>query len=243
MARTKSTKEAENKKKGRKPKIKEEVLDTLTVDSESLPIETVDSSTDQSKSKSIFSGIFVKVLLLALVLGGIGYYVYTHKSDFIAARVDGDLILTSKLNKKMTERYGKQTLDDLITVTLIERELAKNNIKVEDQEISDKVKEIEKTLQGYTLEQALTAQGMTMSQLSENLKLQIGLKKLLTDKVTVSQQEVEDYIKQNGSVLTSEDDEGKKKEAESILKDQKLGDEINKLVTDLKAKAKVEKYL
>lgn len=240
MARTKGVKEFEGKKRGRKQK---PLTDVIEVSAEPVAVEHTEASNSSKTRKSIFSGIFVKLLLLTLVLGGVGYYVYTHKSAFIAAKVGDQFILRSELNDKLAERYGSQVLEDLVTVTLIKRELANNSVIVSDGDIDERVKEIEKTLTGYTLEQALSAQGMTLNQLKDNLRLQIGLSKLLGDKVSVTSEEVDEFIKQNGTFLTATDDEGKKQEAQKNLKDQKLGEEINKLITDLKAKSKVEKYL
>lgn len=183
------------------------------------------------------------VVAVALVLALAGLLAYKNISMILVARVNGHLIFTSELNKKLTEQYGARTLEDLITISLIKDELSKNKISVSSQEVDAKVEEIQKGLPGMSLEEALKGQGMTMNDLREQISLQLGIEKILKDKVQVSEGEVTEFLASNANVLQSTDEASRKVEAAGVLKDQKLQQEISSWVEELRLKAKITKYL
>jgi len=182
----------------------------------------------------------VPILFLAFL---IGWYLYSHKSLFVVARVNNTFVFRSQLNKDLADRYGAQTLDDLVTITLVRTELAKQKIAISDSEINGKITQIEASLSGIKLEDALKAQNMTLPVLKEQIKLQLGLEKAVESKIEITEEEIKTFLVTNSATLTAKDDEGKRQEATNSLRDQKLQQAINDWVTSLQSTAKIEKYL
>ncbi|OGC50355.1 hypothetical protein A2716_04070 [candidate division WWE3 bacterium RIFCSPHIGHO2_01_FULL_40_23] len=202
------------------------------------------SATDSTKrGTGIFSSWILRFTFLSILIVGLGFILNRYKSNFVAAKVNGEYIYTRDLNKSLTERYGNQTLEDLITVLLIKEELSRNGLEASESEINLKLSEIEKTLNGTSLDQALLEQGMTLEALKERVSIQIGLEKLLLEKVTISKEEIDAFVTQYEGSLQSADDEGKRKEAENALREQKMQGLISTLINDLRLKSKVTKYI
>lgn len=188
--------------------------------------------------------LFMIIAFLILVTLG-SYYVYKSKlyNMLFVARVNGTFITRAQLNKDLTDKYGKTALDQIITLTLAKDELKKQKIEVTKDEINSRVAEIEKGLNGTTLEDALTSQGLTRAAFEDQLILQVGAEKLLKSRISVADTEVQEFLKNYGSQLPGGTDEEKKQTALKYLGDQKLNEEISKWVQDLKTKATIQSYL
>jgi len=162
---------------------------------------------------------------------------------FYVAKVDGVGISKNEWEKTLKSRYGKSVAGELIDVYTVKGALKKAGVTVSDVEINAEIANIEKQLAGQSLEEALKQQGRTLSDFRNDVALQVGMRKLLSDKVVVTDADVDAYIKSAGATLEGTTDEEKRVSAKKALTDQKLGGEINKWFTDLQSKAKVENYL
>jgi len=186
--------------------------------------ETNENKTNNDSTSAVKLSINKKTLIpvaFIVVLIALGYVLYRNKSMLVVAKVDNTYIMRSELNSEMTQRYGATTLEDLITLTLVKNALTQSGIEVTKDEMNVKFTELEATLGGMSIDDALKAQGMTRAAFDEQVKLQIGVEKLLQDKVTVADSEVVDYIAKNTKTMTAKDDAGKKTEAMEILKQPK----------------------
>jgi hypothetical protein len=102
------------------------------------------------------------------------------------------------------------------------------------------VEEIKSTLgENSNLEEVLAANGTNLTEFRKQLELRIGIEKMLSDKIVVSEAELDAYLSQNKSLMTSATDEAKRKEATDMLKVSKLQTEANKWVEELKSKARI----
>ncbi|MEK7595053.1 MAG: hypothetical protein AAB443_00470 [Patescibacteria group bacterium] len=200
---------------------------------------------DRAGLKPSFKGskLFVQVLVVVLVLVVLSFLGLKYKSLIINAQVDHSPIFSWQLNSALRERYGQRTLDEIITVKLIENELYKKEIEVTDDDLNGKVAEIEKSLQGMSLTDALSAQGMTVEVFKKQVRLQLGIEKYIASKVIVSDEEIKGYLDQNKESLEGSSDEDKQKTAREVLKDQKMQDEIASWIEDLKKNAKINIYI
>jgi FKBP-type peptidyl-prolyl cis-trans isomerase (trigger factor) len=145
-----------------------------------------------------------------------------------------------EVSKELFKQGGKAVVDDLITRKLINGEIKKNNIEVTPAEIDAKVEEIKSTLgESGNLEDVLAANGTNLADFRKQLELRIGIEKLLSDRIAVSETELDAYLSQNKSLMTSATDEAKRKEASDMLKVSKLQTEANKWVEELKSKARI----
>ncbi len=184
----------------------------------------------------------VPFVLLSTAILLAGFLAFKNKSLFVVAKVDNKFIFSWDLNSKLKERYGQATLDDIVALQLIKNEMVKQKINVSSAEIDSKVSDVRKSLGEVKLEDALKSQNMTMKALKEQLYVQVGVEKLLSSQIQISDEEVAKYITDYGSALSGTDDE-KKVEAKNALRDQKMQELVGTWLEQLKAKAKVTKYI
>lgn len=209
----------------------------------------------QNVKKNLPTLVFVLVIPLGILVG----YFFSNIKGWVAggykgiftpinkmlyvAKVDGVGISKGEWEKMLKSRYGKSAARDLIDIYMVNNQLKKAGIKVSEDEINAEIAEIEKQLAGQSLEEVLGQQGMTLTDFRKNVSMQVGMKKLLSDKVVIADEDVTKYIADYASTLTGKTDDEKFAEAKKILTDQKLGEEINKWYSDLQTKVVVENYL
>ena len=168
---------------------------------------------------------------------------------FVAAYVNGRLISRLSVVRELEKQGGKKTLDALIIKSLIAQEAKKRKITVTQSEIDTELKKVEDNVkaQGVDLETVLKEEGMSKSDLIEEIKIQVKVTKMVEKNIKVTDKEIEDYIasqKEQLALLQQESpSEVSKTEAASQLKAQKLQKEIQTLIADLKAKAKIKYFM
>lgn len=191
------------------------------------------------KPKPLVVAIIAAVVLLAAGL-------FFARGLFVAATVNGSPISRLAVIGELEKQSGKQALDAMINKRLVENELNKQKVTLAPEEIEAEIKKLEAEVagQGSTLEQALAAQGMTVEDLREQITIQKKLEKLLGDKVSVSPDEVEAYIKDaKATPPAGTKMEEFKAQINEQLREQKLQQEAQKWVAELTANAKVKYYV
>lgn len=145
----------------------------------------------------------------------------------------------------MKKQIGKQVADRLIVEKLILDEAAKKNVSVTEDELNKEIEEIKKNFSAdVSLESVLQNQGMTMEDLKKDLRLKILATKIVADKVTVTEEEIKNYLSQNPDFLKEETDKVKKaEEAGKLLKDEKLNQEFVTLIEELKKSSNIQIYI
>ena len=116
--------------------------------------------------KSYFFTVLGIVLLVLLAV--------LFRNLFVAAMVNNHPISRLAVISELEKQGGKQTLESLITKSLIVQEADKRHIEISQKDIDGEIKKIQNNLasQGQTLEQVLQLQNMTKDQLVEQIKLQ-----------------------------------------------------------------------
>jgi foldase protein PrsA len=184
----------------------------------------------------------VGIVILGLVIGGLLYV----QRVVIAATVDGSPITRLSVIRQLEQQNGKGALDSLITEKLIETEAAKKAIVVSDDEIGEEIKKIEASIvgQGGTLKDALMQKGLTENTLRRQVRIQKEVQKLLADKIKITPGEVSKFISDNKIALPKEKNQEAemRTQIESQLQNQKFGEEAQKLISALKAQAKIIYY-
>lgn len=221
-----TTKKAPKKTTTSRSTVRQSSVDTLP----QPPVETANSN----KRFMIPIGVL-------LVLGAL----YLARGVFVAATVNGQPISRLSVVQQLEKQGGKQTLDNLVTRVAIQQEGKKKNITISQKEMDEQLKKIEKNLtgQGMTLDQALQAQGMTKAALTDELKLQLTVQKLVGSNIIVTDKDVDAYIEQNKALLEqSPDQEINRAQIKEQLTQQKQQEKTQKYVEDLRKKAKVAYY-
>jgi foldase protein PrsA len=186
---------------------------------------------------------YVIAVIAVLVIAGL---LYAFKSWIVVAMVNGQPISRLSYINELERQAGKQTMNSIVTKTLIFQEAKKQNVTVTDAEVNAEIKKIEENLkkQGQRLDQVLTLQGMTKEQLVEQIRLQKLIEKMVGKNVKVSDKEVDEYIAANKEQLPQEADEAAlKKSSRERLQQQKLNEEVQKWLEKLQKEAKVTYFV
>jgi parvulin-like peptidyl-prolyl isomerase len=179
-----------------------------------------------------------------LILIGLAILVWRHKGIIMAGTINNQPIWRWDLEKRMVARSGNQVFEEMVNESLLKSAAAKKGITVTDTELNQKVKDIEKSLNGQiSLADALSQQGMSMDEFRRQVSLQIMVEKLTADSVKVSEDDVTKYIDQNKSLLTATDEAGMRTEARQNLIREKQSTAFQKIFDDLKKAAKIKNYL
>ncbi len=182
----------------------------------------------------IIIGALTVILLFALALS---------KGYVLVALVNNRPIFRFQLNQTMMARFGKQTLEGMISEQLIAEEAKKAGIMITQAEIDKQEEEILKSFGGkVTIEELLKFQGTTKEEFDNQIKLQIMVNKLLEKGATVTDEEIVAYQEANKAIMVSSDEAGLKEEARKALIEQKINEKIQPWFTELKNKAKIFKF-
>ena len=175
----------------------------------------------------------------------IGALAYAYKGIFIAATVNGSPIMRLAVIQKLEKTSGKGLLDSLINEKLIQNEARAKNIIVSDDEINDQIKAIESqvAMQGNTLDAALAAEGMSMDDLKKQIMFQKEIEKLLADTINVTDEEVLQYIEDNKIPIPQGQEATIADQIKSEMRNQKISTEAQTLITNLKSKAKIQRFV
>lgn len=103
----------------------------------------------------------------------------------VTAVVNGMPIWRFEVDRTLYRQYGSEVVDGLITDKLVRQELAKKDIKVGDDQIEERLNEIKGSL-GESYKEALAAQGMSESELKNQIRFELKLEKMFEDKATES---------------------------------------------------------
>jgi len=194
------------------------------------------------KLSKVASFRYVKVFSIVIVVLGV---LYLAKGVFVAAVVNGVPISHYSLVKELEKQGGKDVLDSLVTEKLIYQEARRKNINVSQEEIDKEIAGIETQLkgQGMDLDTALSLQGQTRGDLQKNLEIKLIIEKILSDKLSVTDEEVKNYFDDNQSVYKGETLDSVKDEIVQTLKQQKLSSEYQNWIADIKKNSKLIYFL
>lgn len=187
-----------------------------------------------------------RLLLGAFSVIALSFLLYSFKSVFIAAMVNGRPIWRSTLTKALETQAGNKTLDSLITRDLILQAAGKQKVSAGDEEINQAVKQLEDNLakQGQNLDQALSAQGMTKNELKEQIRLQKIVEKILGKEITITDKEISDFIDKNKSFLPKDYKiEEVTASAKEQLTQQKLNEKAQTWIQALRTSAKINYFV
>lgn len=171
---------------------------------------------------------------------------YVFKGIFVAALVNGEPITRLSVVKELEKQSGKAILDNLITKKLILQEARKRKVVVPQTEIDSELKKIETNLksQGTTLDQALQLQGMTKTQLNDEIKIQLSIQKMVEGNIRISDKEIGEFITENKENFPEGSTEAQMKDqAKESLKQQKLQEKTQTFLAELQKKAKILNFV
>ena len=215
-----------------------ETIDVVVTKKDGLSLEKFWSK--MPKRITVKTAIIIAAIIILAAVG------YVYKGLFVAATVNGYPISRLAVVRELEKVAGKNTLDALINKKLVSDEAGKQEIKVSDDEINAEIKRVEdqvKAQGGGTLDAALKAQGMTLDSLKQEIVTQKNLEKLLADKMRVTDEEVQQYIKTNKVDVPNGEDAQLNEQIKNSLIQQKLNSEAAAFIKNLRSEYKVNYFV
>jgi hypothetical protein len=187
------------------------------------------------KKHLMFLGALV---VLAVVLG------YFFRDRYLAAFVNGKPIFRYKLNQLLIKGSGKDALESLIVEGLIKAEVEKNQIEITKEQVEAEVKKISSQFGDQAkFEEVLKAQGMSVEEFRSQIETKLQVYNILDKDISVSDEEISQFLKDSGETLTATSEAEKKSQAGVTLREQKLNEKIQTWIADLLAKAKITRFV
>lgn len=203
------------------------------------PFSTTNNLLDKLSSFKNFRSskkFYITLVIVGLLL--LGLY---KKNWFIAAMINGTPVTNLELQSKLNQQFKSQTLNQLINEKIIMQEATKNGAVPTEQDINQKIADLEKSVGGKeALDALLTQQGQTKDSLKDQIRVQLAITKLYDKDATVSAEELTKFIEQNKDQLKATDSAGQQKEAYDALKNQKLTQIFSQKFQELRTKAKIQ---
>ncbi|MDZ4228808.1 MAG: SurA N-terminal domain-containing protein [Patescibacteria group bacterium] len=183
------------------------------------------------------------LIYIALVLGLIGL-AYYFKSQFVVAWVNGQPISRMAYTNELQKLAKTQALDNLLVKKMIISEAKKQNLSVDQAEVDQAMQTIaDRTkAQGSNLDDLLKAQGISLQEVREEVRLQKLLEKMVGE-VTVADDQITSYWESNQALYPEKTLDEVKDEITIQLKQQELVNKIQELIGRLQAEAKVVQWL
>jgi len=185
-----------------------------------------------------------KILYLIILLLAVSAVLLANKGLLVAAVVDGRPVWSWELNGVLVDRYGKQTLEGIISEKLIESEARKQGVVMTPAEVAAREEEIVKGLGGgMSLEEILKIQGLSKSEFNRQIALQLTVQKLLGRDLVIAESDLDNYIATNRATLVATQEAALRSEARQAILDGYIGEKLQPWFNELKAKAKVLRFL
>jgi len=203
----------------------------------------IDTKTEDLMSAPVMPGRMksVRWVLLALLVLLVGFFL-VKKGYVVSAVVNGQPIFRWELNQNLASRFGEQTLESMITERLIADAAQKEGVVVTQAEVDTKVGTITQTLgPNVNLEELLKYQGMTRADFEQQVRLQLTVEKVLGKDVTLTEEEIDVFLKDNKETMTATGQAELRVEARDALLSQKISEKMQPWLTELRQSAKITK--
>lgn len=203
-----------------------------------VPPEYSNPPVRKVSKRSVWKTVIAVLIVLFLVL------LAANKGWVVAAVVNGKPIFSWQLDSSLRARYGQPTLEGLIGERLIADEARKEGIAVSDAELEAKQNEVLASLGAdVNLDDFLKFQGLTKEDFQNQLKIQLTVERLLTKGLTITDEEIANYISTNGARLTATDPGKLKEEARQAIVANSVSEKLQSWFAELRQKASVMKFL
>jgi len=207
----------------------------------------VDPTPTHSKPQTSSLRLAFTVGLVILLGIGAYYLAKKYRGYIIAGSINTTPITRFELNKKLVERYGQATLQEMVDTALLADLAKKNNVTIAQSDLDEERKKIVDRLGGEeALKNALTQSGLTDKDFLSRLKAMVTEAKLkvkLFTNVEPKEDEVKKYFTDYSSYFKDKKYEDVKEEIKTNLKEQQLQDKFTEWFKDQRSKAQIRTYI
>lgn len=189
------------------------------------------------KKKTLLIFLGAVVLLAAL---------YLAKGQFIVALVNNRPIWRWTFVKTLEKQGGEQVLDSLIVESLIFQEAKKQKVTISEADINQAIDELKAnfTSQGQNFDELLASQGISQQEIRRNIEIQKIAEAIAAKDISVSDEEVANYLTENKDSFSDEENQDELKAAvRKQLEQQKLSQAISQWLDSLRNSAKIKSFL
>jgi|GEM_PF-530838 len=142
------------------------------------------------------------------------------------ATVNGEKISKDELYEAMVPSAGTTALDSLITMKLVDQEASNKKIEVTEDEMAKELADVKKNFGSESaFKDALKQAGLSEDVLNNQLQMQVQLRKLLKDKVKVTDADIKKYYDENKASFATEE---QVKASHILVKTKEEADAIEK---------------
>jgi len=178
-------------------------------------------------------------LIVVLALATLAFLYYRFG---VVATVNGRPISRLAYLQNLVKLDQKQTLKQMANEALIYQEAKKQGVEIEKSLIDTEIASIEAKIveQGQTLEAALGAEGMTKTDLENQIKIQKIAEKLAKPNLEITQAQIDEYLIKNKSYLpTTYTKEQLQELAKTQLATEIKNAAVNTWFTEIQKNAKI----
>lgn len=159
------------------------------------PTESVPQAAVKGKNSAVWmavSGVLAVALIIVLIYPPFGGGKET------VATVNGTKITKDDLYNELVSLGGTSTLDNMITMELIDQAAADANVTVTEEDVNAEIESLKTQFGGEEmLNTALAQSGMTLDDLKENTEVQVKIRKILEPQTTVTDEDISTYYEEN----------------------------------------------
>jgi len=149
---------------------------------------------------------YIIISIGILVIAGAAYLGLTRSNEEVVARVGGEVITKDELYDFMVQQTGQEALDNLVVKKIIELEAEDQNIEVTAEEIDKEVEELAEYYGGKdAMTQTLAMYNINLDQVREDVTVNIKLEKLLSQRIEITDQEVQEHFQANQEAYAVEE--------------------------------------
>lgn len=142
-----------------------------------------------NKLLMIFTAVFLGIILI---------FATAFTKTETAASIDEEKITKEELNTKLTEMYGADMLDTLITNKVIEMEASKEKVKVTGNEIDEELTKLQESYGGEeAFASALEQKQVSMDRIRKDIEIYLLAEKMIQPSVDVTEEEMKTYFEEN----------------------------------------------
>lgn len=186
--------------------------------------------------------ILIVVLSLVIIVG----LLFNLRHLYLAALVNKQPVFRWTLYRELEKQGGQQVLDSMINQALILQEAEKQNINISQTEIEAKLNEFRSQVeeQGGSLEDFLLGQGMSLTELEKQIRIQLIIDEILGKDIEIAEEDLVNYFEENQDYFEEGATfEETRADLEEELRQQELVEKFQVWIEELKLKAKIESYL
>lgn len=184
---------------------------------------------------------FIAFLSLVLLIGLVSSLLYFKKHWVVVALVNNKPITSFEVIGRMYQTYRKEMTDQMVNERVVFNEARKQGAMPTEGEVKDKIAEIEERYGGKSeFEKILLENGQSRTNLEMNVRTLLAMEKMYGELVTVSDEEIEAYLRENS--VEAVDEASRKEKAKIGVREKKLNQLYGQKFQELKEAANIRVF-